>query len=258
MSYSNNFRSELGSVAAGVKRTMLLAMVVGSMAGAVRADQLTTAVNFGPWQAGAGGEFTVTPDAALFGQIAAGLYSPFTMNQVAGRTFNFQTFCLERNEYITPNTTFDVTLNSVTIFTGNPLSAGAAYLYSEFARGTLTDINGNSYNYTDTPAGGRTTVGFDHALMLQNAIWYLMDPAMMGGQAGNPFVLKADQVLGGSANSFAPDNGAHGVSVMNLWTPGQPHDPQHTWQDLLVLTIPEPSALAIFSVATLLLFRRRK
>lgn len=232
-------------------------LAVGLLGQPVMADQITTAPGFGPWQVGSGGEFTVTPDAGLAAVLGA--YSPFTSNQ-GGYIGSFQTFCLERNEYIMDNTTFDVTLNSITVFTGNPLSAGAAYLYAEFAKGTLTDINGNSYNYADSPVGGRTVNGFDHALMLQNAIWYLMDPAMMGGQAINPFVLKADAVLGGSANSFLPDNGAHSVSVMNLWTPGQPHDAQHTWQDVLVYTtnVPEPSALALFSVASLLFLRRKK
>jgi hypothetical protein len=217
------------------------------------ADQITTAPGFGPWQQGIGGEFTVTPDAALAAQL--GTYSPFTMNQ-GGFLGSFQTFCMERNEYIIANTTYDVTLNNVTVFTGDPLSAGAAYLYEQFATGQLTDLGNVSYNYANIPVGGRTTVGFADALMLQNALWYLMNPALFGGQAGNPYVVKATAVLG---NPFAADNGAHHVSILNLWTPGQPHDAQHTWQDVLVYTgVPEPSALALVAMAGLFACRRKK
>lgn len=237
----NGARASVASVVLG---TTLLGMV--SFTPALQADQITTAPGFGPWQQGGGGEFTVTPDAAIAALL--GNYSPFTSNQ-GGFRGSFQTFCLERNEYILPNTTFDVTLNTVTVFSGVPLTAGVAYLYEQFATGNL------NYNYADIPVGGRTEVGFANALMLQNAIWYFMGD--YSGQANNPYVLLADGALGGAAASFAPDNGARGVKVLNLWTPGQPHDPQHTFQDVLIL-VPEPSALALISLAGLIAIRRRK
>jgi hypothetical protein len=249
MSRLNNFERRPSFFTRSIRRAAFTAGFITLLAVATAswADQITTAPGFGPWFGIDHGEFTVTADAGVASQL--GNYSPFTMNQ-GGFFGSFQTFCVERNEYITPNTTYDVTFNNITRFSNVPLVAGVAYLYQQFATGQLP------YNYTDTPIGGRTIVGFSDALLLQNAIWYLMGD--YSGQASNPYVVLADAALGGPAASFAPDNGAHGVSVLNLWAPGQPHDPQHAFQDVLIYTVPEPSALAILSIAGLLAFRRRK
>src|SRR5437868_4686901 len=95
----NTLNREPGRGVSWMRQAALLSAVLMVLASSALADQVTTAVNFGPWQVGIGGEFTVTPDAPLLSQIDAGAYSPFTMNQVPSRFFNFQTFCLERNEY---------------------------------------------------------------------------------------------------------------------------------------------------------------
>jgi hypothetical protein len=244
-----------------IKRQVAVIGVVVSVLGAAistQADQITTAPGFGPWQFGAGGEFTVTPDAAISALLSPS-YSPFTVNQGNTRG-SFQTFCIERNEYITAPTTFDVTLNNVTMFTGDPLSAGAAYLYQQFALGNLNYNYANASTFGGYGGASRNSGFLYSALYLQDAIWYLMNPNMFGGQANNPYVLAADAALGGAANTFLADNGAHGVKVLNLWSPGQPHDPQHTFQDVLIYTgnVPEPSVLALVSVAALFAARRRK
>jgi len=221
------------------------ALMAGAGTSSVQADQVTTAPNFGPYHAAAG-EFTMLPDAGVTAMLGA--YSPYTMNYV--QTGSFQTFCVERDEFITPNTTFDVTSNQVTTFSGIPLSAGAAYLYQQFATGNL------AYNYADAPTGARTTVGFADAWMLQNALWFLMGE--LSGQENNPYVLQADNALGGIRATFAPDNGAHNVSVLNLWAPNQPHDPQHSYQDVLIYNaVPEPSTAALLSLAALFTLRRK-
>ncbi len=221
-----------------------LLVVAGALS--LRADQITTAANFGPFHAAAG-ELTVLPNrnvAALLGN-----YSPFTMNYVQAGTF--QTFCVERDENISPSTTYDVTLNNITMFTGVPLPAGVAYLYQQFAIGNLP------YNYVDTPAGARTINGFANAYTLQNALWFFM--GQYSGQENNPYVVQANNALGGVAATFAPDNGAHRVSILNLWAPGQSHDRLHSYQDVLIYNpVPEPSSVALLSVAALVALRRRK
>ncbi len=234
------FRSGIGGTA-----VVVLAGAISS-----RADQITMAANYGPFHVTAG-EFTVMPDQGVAAML--GNYSPFAMNYV--QEGSFQTFCVERDEYILPNATYDVTLNHITMFSGVELPAGVAYLYQQFATGTLP------YDYADSPVGGRTTVGFADALTLQGAIWFLLGE--YSGQENNPYILQADNALGSVAATFAPDNGAHHVSIMNLWAPGQPHDPQHSYQDLLIYTgtpdsVPEPSTAALLSVAALLALRRKK
>jgi hypothetical protein len=235
----------------GVRRslnTLIRGTALVLVAGAVSAgaNQITTASDFGPFHVSAG-EFTVMPDQSLSGLL--GGYSPYTRNYVQEGTF--QTFCVERNENITPGTTYDVTLNNMTMFSFVPLPAGVAYLYEQFATGNLP------YNYVDVPVGGRTTVGFADALMLQNALWFFMGE--YSGQENNPYVVQANNALGGVNATFAPDNGAHHVSIMNLWAPGQRHDSQHSYQDLLIYTpVPEPSTAALLSLAALLGLRRRK
>lgn len=212
------------------------------------ADQISTAVNFGPFAIGSGGEFTVTPDAPLANLNSA--YSPLAANYV--NRGSFQTFCVERNEIILPGTTYDVTFNNVTMFTGKPLTVGVAYLYQQFATGALL------YNYTDTPPGTRAgyAPSIYNAFNLQTALWYYMGEYSY--DAYNPYMNGSVFV---PANAMAADNGAYGVTIMNLWAPGQPHDPAHAYQDLLVYApVPEPSIFALsgFGIAALFVFRRRK
>ena len=253
MTHLNKFKSKLDGI---VGTWVISALIFAGSATLSQANQITVVPGYGPWLAGSGGEFTVIPDAGVASQLGA--YSPFTMNQ-GGYQGSFQTFCVERNEGLAPNATYDAVFNNITVFSGDPLSAGAAYLYQQFATGQL------NYNYANSPTfdgfpGGSRTDGLYAAIWLQDALWYLLNPSLYGGQASNPYVLQADAALGGVAAAFAPDNGAHGVSVLNLWAPGQPHTPAYAYQDVLIYTgrVPEPTTLAIFSVAGLLAWRRRK
>jgi hypothetical protein len=111
------------------------------------------------------------------------------------------------------------------IFTGNPLTQGAAYLYYEFATGNLSD-----YAYTKTSSDVDA---------LQKAIWYFMG---VGPNPLNKFVTDANNAFGGSttgaANALLAGDGGYAVEVMNLWT-GSPHDPAHAAQDMLVLRVPD-------------------
>jgi hypothetical protein len=130
-----------------------------------------------------------------------------------------------------------------------PLSVGAAYLYQQFATGQL------NYNYANIPAFGRTFAGFTNAYYLSHAISHYMGEYI--AEPGNPYEILVNGMFGAGAD--APDNGAHGVAILNLWAPGQPHDPAHAYQDVLIL-VPEPSvfALASLGAAALVALRRRK
>ena len=220
-----SFRAKIGGIA--------LVVVAGAVSG--RANQVATASNFGPFHVEAG-ELTMMPDAGTAALLGA--YNPLAMNFV--QEGSFQTFCVERGEYLTPSTTYDVTLNNITLFTGVRLTVGAAYLYQQFATGQL------NYDYADSPAGSRTTGSFQSAYYLQHAIWFYMGEY---NEVGNPY---EQQVNGLFANPFAPDIGVHNVSILNLWTPGQSHDQQHAFQDVLIYSpVPEPAA-ALLALATLL------
>jgi hypothetical protein len=216
----------------------------------IQANQVTTAPGFGPYVLGDGGEFTVTPDAGLAGIL--GGYSNGVTRSVPGFPGSFQTFCAERNEYLTPGTTYDVTLNNVTVFSAKPLTIGAAYLYQQFATGQLLD-----YNFSDSPLGSRAgTTGFHgDAFELQRALSYFM-----GEYSFDQYNIYMNGQVPVPANPFGVYTGTQ-VSLMNLWAPGQPHDPAHAFQDLFVLTsVPEPStfALAGLGAAALLALHRRK
>ena len=187
---------------------------------------------YGPYQSGSGGEFTFSPSSGLAGFIS--LYSDKARNQVAG-SVNFQTFCIEMNEYISPYGTYTAFLNNRAInggsdprdpAPGDPISKGTAYLYYQFATGGLS-----GYNYT----GDRKA----SAAALQNAIWYLEDE----GGANNSFVATAIARFGGLDVARADNGGEYGVMVLNLYENG------HLKQDQLILDpLPEPITMLLLGV----------
>ena len=251
---TRNLNTHIATVGLGVTRSknaLMLGIFLALVAVIpIQANQITTAPGFGPYVIGDAGEFTVIADAGVAAIL--GNYSPYTINQ-GGYANSFQTFCAERNEYITANTTYDVTLNTVTVFSAKPLTIGAAYLYQQFAMGLLLD-----YNFTDSPAGSRTgnnNAPHGTAFELQRALSYFM-----GEYSFDQYNIYMNGVVPLPVNPLGAYTGTQ-VSLLNLWAPGQPHDPAHAYQDLFVLTsVPEPStfALASLGAAALLALRRRK
>jgi hypothetical protein len=204
-------------------------MAVTSVYAAIQVEVVGTGgnyANYGPYQTGVGGEFTFQS----LGWNPTTSYAGSTMNQAAGAAIqpNFQSFCVEGREFIYPYpSTYDVVLNTKSEWSGVSLTAGAAWLYSQFSQGKL-----DNYNYTGgySSSGGTTArAGGNNssAALLQNALWYFM-----GGQEGqtyttsNPFETLAVQQLGSldAANAVAGANN-FGVMVMNLWAPGTAIDP---------------------------------
>lgn len=179
---------------------------------------------YGPYQTGLGGEFTLDPSADLewvLGSYASGISS----NVIPG---TFQSFCLEVSEHVSAYATYNAVLNNAAVLGGggavngaDPISIGTAYLYSEFAKGTLKD-----YAFTGTETAREAS-----AALLQNAIWYLEGE---GGAANYYYDLAKEVLL--VNNVFADNNGKFNVAVLNLTA----SDGRH--QDVLVAT-PIPPAL---------------
>jgi hypothetical protein len=174
-------------------------------------------VGFGPNQGSGGGEFTIT---VLDGPLkdVYGLQS-------------FKSFCIEKNEYVGNNATYNYVINSGAVAGGrtggnpDPVSDDTAYLFYNFWEGSLSGVGGAfEYNYSSTSSAND----------LQQAIWFeegeLPNTAFASLRDGaKSYLLQA------AASGFV-NNGR--VSVLNLTdSSGGLH------QDQLVVTIPVPGAL---------------
>jgi hypothetical protein len=190
-----------------MKKLLLLALLVAAMAAPASAGTVT--FHSGLYQSGSGGEFTFETSGAL--DLSA--YKPFyTANAKTSYPIgsvwyqpSFQTFCLEENEYIADGTTYNYTIGDSAVLGGNggpadPISNGTAWLYAQFASGTL-----KNYAYTGTAAARKSS-----AAELQNAIWFLEGE----GGLNNSYVALVTGILGAQVTNDA--NGAYGVKALNL------------------------------------------
>jgi hypothetical protein len=159
-------------------------------------------------------------------------FGPSTFQYQQGGEFNaitsglgsFGTFCLEDGEFIAqpPSGPYTYTINTGAVQGGpgatttdpnNPtlamdnVSLGTAWLYSQFAAGTLTlDTGTGSYFDANHLA---------NAGELQQAIWYLEDEAP--GQS-NGYVVLAENALSETVPQIEADSlGAYGVVALNLF-----------------------------------------
>jgi len=236
-------------------RLFVLACLAGILAvPAVEAvTQVTLYQDLSNYSYGDGGEFNAVPDANLLSlNPTLSGYAPTTVNLTAGNP-NFQTFCVETGEFFNPGTTYNVTISDEVLNdggqfpNGEPITIGTAWLYSQFAAGTLS-----GYDYSDS---GRTA----SAGGLQQAIWHLQgeEPSLVdGGADGTAFYNAAVSALGGTINNAA--NGAYGVVALNLWVPNPDDSNGAGAQDQLMVvpqlsTAPEPGAMS-FGLLMLLLF----
>lgn len=176
----------------------------------------------GGYSYGDGGEFTAytTPDDFL------DYYTPQTI--VNG---GFETFCVELSVEFNPGATYSFTIND-TDSQGRPLTAGAAFLYYDFAKGILPGYDYNAGSGRDTTAGE-----------LQAAIWLLqggqVNSSFPTGGPGNPFYDYAASQLGTNEVTDA-NNGRFDVHIMELWdSDGQTHQNQ-----LVISGVPDTGTTA--------------
>ncbi|MBL9190638.1 MAG: hypothetical protein JNK23_24385 [Opitutaceae bacterium] len=164
-----------------------------------------------------GGEFSVV--SATLSNTG---YSPLVTTGFAAGAL--QTFCLEFSEHISSGSNYNYTIgNAATLGSGGAvngsdlISAGTAWLYAQFATGTLA-----GYNYA--LGAGRTSS--NNALQL--AFWFLEDETQLIPGYGaynpntNPFLVSAISHFGTIAGAKADATNSYGTAVLNL-TAGQTH-----------------------------------
>jgi hypothetical protein len=211
---------------------------------------------YGPYhnEGTGGGEFTFQPSTDL--QWVLNYY-------VAGKTKNlenpgdtdqsvrpyvmkdtFQSFCLELDEYLDPYVKYNATLSDYANRGGvggyddnhrDYLSKGVAWLYYNFAKGTL-----GSYQYDGGEEAREASAG-----LLQYAIWYLEDEVTGTSYDSNIFVQAAVAKFGNLTNAKANSYGLYGVKVVNLVD-----DKGGKHQDTLVVT-PIPAAVWLLGTGLL-------
>ena len=133
----------------------------------------------------------------------------------------FETFCMSYVEEFSPGQPYSFTLGPASLGPTIPLSNGVAWLYSQFAAGTLA-----GYNY-----GTTGSARYDSAGQLQLAIWWLQNeengqpnaegaPGAGGGyrqyDSSNIFEFEAVSAFGGVDNAMSAASPSSGVSVMIL------------------------------------------
>ena len=144
----------------------------------VSAQANLVTITWAPDHSPSGGEFVMTPDT--------------------GTAFN--TFCIERTQYINVGGTYYYQIANQSdggINGPAPVSIGTAWLYNNFLNGTLSGFSGTTSQQTD----------------LQNAIWYCQGE--LSSIVNNPYINLAQTSL--NENLLANGNGAYGVDVWNLF-----------------------------------------
>lgn len=222
-----------------VFRLLTSLIVLGFIMVAVPAMAGQVTLVTSPYSYSPGGEFTwqVSSDLSWI----LNNYDADTKNTTAG---TFQSFCIETNEYINWGRTYNVTFSNGAYDGGSggqlvngadPISKGTAWLYSQFATGTLA-----GYNWAD-PA--RSNSATSSAALLQNAIWYLEGEITTNQTGINIFYDAAVTALSASVVATDAASGEYGVKVMNLIDARTGAKSQ----DQLVM-VPEPSVLLLLGV----------
>lgn len=169
---------------------VVLACLMAGAVSAITSSAATITFSDGPGSTG-GGEFNV----------------------VTSDNGSFITFCLEYNETIAMNTTYNYVVSQAAKNGGSgggvngqdPLSKATAWLYLQFLGGTLLDINHGTGNLTP---GNYYDHAENDANALQKAIWYLEGESQ---GVNNAYAQLAIAQAGSGDN-----NGFYNVGVMNI------------------------------------------
>ncbi|WP_404421743.1 VPDSG-CTERM sorting domain-containing protein [Nibricoccus sp. IMCC34717] len=198
----------------------LLSLARFSVAGlllATAASAATIKLQVGPnSNGGTGGAYTaqILPGSGL----SNALYSNATKN-VGNWDPSFETFCLEKGEYFTPNKVYNFTIDTYARADYNhdgdsndaneidPLSQGSAWLYQKYALGQFNSLVGSTF--TNWKALNQA---------FQATIWCLEGDTVnfsynhyFSNLVGNKFSNFANAKANATGN-------AYGVRVLNLWT----------------------------------------
>jgi len=191
-------------------------MVAASTSITALADTISIPLGFGPYQYNYGGEITATLSSGVSGYVP-GVTSGFV------NSGSFQTFCVEFSESLVVGTFTAIPANMTTM-TGFTLNKGTAWLYEQFAAGTLS-----GYNY-----GPDATIRKVSANALQQEIWHLMGNQAAANSIFDPIVDAA--ALAGNWNKLdANTTEFSDTRLLNMWVVGQVGQSAGARQDLLFI-----------------------
>jgi hypothetical protein len=204
------------------------------------------------YHTGSGGEFSIANYTGINNNSYVDTGTDMTSTKNIGTTLtgqiNFETFCLETGEYAASPSYFVVGSAAARGGTANStdaLSMGTAYLYSEFAKGTLSVTGGNYFAAGDP---SRAT----EAGLLQQAIWWLEGEGSDisdATYASNPYANAVVTMFGGIGGAKADaEAGYLGVYVLNnfttaaardAWAQNRTFDDTKKAQDFLYYSVPD-------------------
>jgi hypothetical protein len=288
----------------------LVGAVLTAAAGTAHAG--TVMVRYTPFQTGIGGEFRIEHQSGNAG--VHGTYSDITgtvsgnnlvdtgkvLSDTSGDFYtafsrganaaqisasnaargiaDFQTFCIERSEHVSNNTSYHFSIDTHAYGggmgkggyagTGDPLGHHAAFLYESFRRGTLAGYNtwGNSVSEAMRESSAKT---------LQHVLWYFENElggantnqatftvALANLWASNPNSLNASQQAQAAAWATAAINAVNGgwinrnVRVLNLWTYNAQGQMELAQSQLTLIPLPSGAGLAMAGLGLLAIRRR--